>query len=110
MGGGYASHCKARAQSGYQSGMGEIFRKVASINIIVTRNNDGSLRSAVSPTTTTTATTITTTTATGSTTSAADRTIAASSDVLTGPKSDMIVKYILVPIQTPVRYVFCYIY
>ena len=28
--------------------MGEIFRKVASINVIVTRNNDGSLRSATS--------------------------------------------------------------
>lgn len=39
----YAMHCKRRAELGYNSGMGEIFRQVAGISKIVTRSALGEI-------------------------------------------------------------------
>merc|ERR1712187_351069 len=39
----YAYHCKRRAELGYNSGMGEIFREVAGISKIVTRGRSGEI-------------------------------------------------------------------
>lgn len=39
----YSYHCKRRAENGYNSGMGEIFREVAGISKIVTRGGSGEI-------------------------------------------------------------------
>ena len=39
----YSHHCKRRADQGYNSGMGEIFREVAGISKIVTRGGSGEI-------------------------------------------------------------------